>query len=166
MYVSKHHDMTIAAKVALNPNTTNHVSMHKCNTILNAYTLYRHLTHYQTTNFRLFQSERICRGQFQIWRKRKKVIQTGRKHCGKRRNCLLWAISPFPTVFSKLLIPRGIKRCHFVGMCWYSIALTQWFRVMKLLTFIWRYVNLDSFCGEGRARSPGTSVKSDLDLHS
>ena len=25
----------------------------------------------------------------------------GRKHCGKRRNCSLQAISPFPTVFSK-----------------------------------------------------------------
>ena len=44
------------------------------------------LTHYQTTNFRLFQTERVCRRQFQIWRKWKKVILTGRKHCGKRRN--------------------------------------------------------------------------------
>ena len=33
-----------------------------------------------------------------------KFNENGRKfskHCGKRRNCLLWAISPFPTVFSK-----------------------------------------------------------------
>ena len=30
-----------------------------------------------------------------------------RKHCGKRRNCLLQAISPFPTVFSKGLFPRA-----------------------------------------------------------
>ena len=45
------------------------------------------LTHYQTTNFRLFQTERVCRRQFQIWRKWQEVIQTGRKHCGKRRNC-------------------------------------------------------------------------------
>ena len=73
------------------------------------------LTHYQTTNFRLFQTERVCRRQFQIWQKWKKIIQTGRKHCGKRRNCLLRAISPFPTVFSKGLFPRGIKRCHCVG---------------------------------------------------
>ena len=35
---------------------------------------------------------------------------------GKRRNCLLRAISPFPTVFSKGLYPRGVKRCHCVGM--------------------------------------------------
>ena len=41
---------------------------------------------------------------------------TGRKHCGKRRNCSLRAISPFPTVFSKGLFPRGVKRCLCVGM--------------------------------------------------
>ena len=88
------------------------------NTSYYAFTLclYQHLTHYQTTNFRLFKSERLCRRQFQIWRKCQKVIQIGRKHCGKRRNCSLRAISPFPTVFSKGLLPRGIKRCHCVGM--------------------------------------------------
>ena len=74
------------------------------------------LTHYQTTNFRLFQTERVCRRQFQIGRKWQKVNQTGRKHCGKRRNCSLRAISPFPTVFSKGLFPRGVNRRHCVGM--------------------------------------------------
>ena len=49
-------------------------------------------------------------------KKWQKAIQTGSKHCGKRRNCSLWAISPFPTVFSKGLLPRGVKRCHCVGM--------------------------------------------------
>ena len=29
---------------------------------------------------------------------------------------LLRAIFPFPTVFSKGLLPRGVKRCHCVGM--------------------------------------------------
>ena len=28
-----------------------------------------------------------------------KVLQTGGTHCGKRRNCSLRAIFPFPTVF-------------------------------------------------------------------
>ena len=74
------------------------------------------LTHYQTTNLRLFQTERVCRRQFQIRRKWQKVIQMGRKHCGKRKNCSLRAISPFPTVFSKGLFPRGVKRCHCVEM--------------------------------------------------
>ena len=59
-------------------------------------------THYQT-NFRLFQTERVCSRQFQIWWKWKQVIQTSRKHCGKRRNCLLRAISAFPTVFKRLV---------------------------------------------------------------
>ena len=74
------------------------------------------LTHYQMTNFRFFRTERLCRRQFQIWQKWQKVIQAGRKHCGKRRNCSLRAISPFPTVFSKGLFPRGVKRRHCVGM--------------------------------------------------
>ena len=29
------------------------------------------------------------------------IICLSRKHCGKRRNCSLRAISPFPTMFSK-----------------------------------------------------------------
>ena len=33
-----------------------------------------------------------------------------------RNNCSLRAISPFPTVFSIGLFPRGVKRCHCVGM--------------------------------------------------
>ena len=83
----------------------------------NAMVLYtEQLTHYQTTNFRLFQTERVCRRQFQISRKWKKVIQMDRKHCGKRSNCSLRAISPFPTVFSKRFFPRGVKRCHCVGL--------------------------------------------------
>ena len=74
------------------------------------------LTLYQTTNFRLFQIERVCRRQIQIRRKWQKVIQTGRKHCGKRRNCSLRAISPFLTVFSKGMFPWGVTMCHCVGM--------------------------------------------------
>ena len=74
------------------------------------------LTLSQTTYFRLFQTERLCRRQFQIWWKWKKVFQTGRKHCQKRRNCSLRAISPFPTMFSEDLFPRGVKMCHCVGM--------------------------------------------------
>ena len=38
------------------------------------------------------------------------------ENTGKRRNCSLRAISPFPTVFSKSLFSRGVKRCHSVGM--------------------------------------------------
>ena len=83
------------------------------------------LIHYQTTNFRLFQTERVCRRQFQIWWKWQEVIRTGRKLCGKRRNCLLQAISPFPTVFSKGLFPRGVKRCHCVGMGYVKMVISR-----------------------------------------
>ena len=39
----------------------------------------------------------------------------GRKHCGKRRNCSLRAISPFPTVFSKDLYSRHVKTRACLG---------------------------------------------------
>ena len=39
----------------------------------------------------------------------KKILQKGRKHCGKRRNFSYRAISPFPTVFSKDLYCRYVK---------------------------------------------------------
>ena len=61
------------------------------------------------TNFRLFQTERVCRQQYQIWWKWQKVIQTGRKHYGKRINCSLRAIYPFPAMFSKYLYCRHVK---------------------------------------------------------
>ena len=39
-----------------------------------------------------------------------KVIHTGGKHCGKRRNCSLQAFSPFPTVFfEKACFPGASK---------------------------------------------------------
>ena len=71
------------------------------------------LTHYQTTNFRLFRIERLCRRQIQIWQEWQKVIQASRMHCGKRRNCSLRAISPFPSVL-KRLVSQG---CQKVSLC-------------------------------------------------
>ena len=38
-----------------------------------------------------------------------KVIHTGRKHCGKRRNCSLRAISPFLQCFQKVCFPGASK---------------------------------------------------------
>ena len=49
------------------------------------------LTLSQTTNCRLFQTERVCRQQFYLFIcsffKWQNVLQKGSKHCGKRRNC-------------------------------------------------------------------------------
>ena len=63
------------------------------------------LTISQTTNFRHFQFERVCRRQFQAYWKWQNVLQTGKKHCGKRRNCSLRASSPFfRSVFKRLVL--------------------------------------------------------------
>ena len=43
------------------------------------------------------------------WTNGDTVIWLSRKHCGERRNCLLWAISPFPTLFSKAVCSWCIK---------------------------------------------------------
>ena len=77
------------------------------------------LTLSQTTNFRPFQTQRLCRWQFKIWWKWQKVLQKGRKHCGKRRNCSLQAISPFSPLFSKDLYCRYVKTRACLGI-WYA----------------------------------------------
>ena len=43
------------------------------------------------------------------------ALNLSRMHCGKRRNCLLRAISPFPTVFSKDLYCRHVKTMACLG---------------------------------------------------
>ena len=49
-----------------------------------------------------------------LW-KWQKAIQTDRKHWEKRRNCSLWAISPFLAVFSKDLYCRHVKTRACLG---------------------------------------------------
>ena len=50
--------------------------------------------------FRLVQIETNCRRHFKVNLKWKISTIQGRKHCEKRKNCLLQAISPFLTMFS------------------------------------------------------------------
>ena len=45
--------------------------------------------------------EEFADNNFKFDENGRKFFLTDRKHSGKRRNCLLRAISPFPTVFSK-----------------------------------------------------------------
>ena len=52
-------------------------------------TFKRQLTLSQTKNFRLFQTERTGRRQYQILRKLQKVLQTGRNNCGKKEKLLV-----------------------------------------------------------------------------
>ena len=79
----------------------------KCACVQSGLALHCSLTHYQTTNFKLFQTERVCRQQFQILRKWQKVIQTDRKHCGKRRTCEQFLL--FPQCFQKACFPGASK---------------------------------------------------------
>ena len=84
------------------------------------------LNHYETTNFRPFQTERVCSRQFQIGRKWQKVIQMGRKLCGKKGE-----ISPFShSVFKRLVSQQRQK----VSLCGNGLTLlTKWqdFRLVQ-----------------------------------
>ena len=73
------------------------------------------LTLSQMTNFRVSKIERFWRRQFEVWRKWWTVPQQSRKPCGKWRNCLVGAISSFPTLFSKDLYCKHIKSRHCLG---------------------------------------------------
>ena len=44
----------------------------------------------------------------------KYCMKKGWKHCGKRRNCSSWAISPFVSIFQKLSDADASKRCERV----------------------------------------------------
>ena len=104
------------------------------------------LTHYQTTNFRLFQTKKVCRQQFQIWRKWQKVIQTGRKHCGKRRNCHYEQFLLFPQCFQKVCFPGASK--GVIVWEWFkppfSAFLTLFFTLLRTEIIKWVTFNLFS----------------------
>ena len=68
------------------------------------------LTLSQMTGFTLFQTQRVCRRQFRTSRKWQKILERGRKHGGKRRNCSLRVISPFPSVFKRFVLQ--IRKKH------------------------------------------------------
>ena len=99
----------------------------------------------------------------EIWTNGDAIIWLSRKHCGKRRNCSLRAISSFPTMFSKVVCYwcvkmsiYGIKSIiilssvsnggrHFDPESW---LLEHWIAKMDLLQFgekhrniaIWRFL--------------------------
>ena len=75
----------------------------------------RLLTLSQTTNFRLFQTQRCLQMTIFNLMKMAESPPLGRKHCGKRRNCSLQTSSPFPTVFTNDLYCRHIKSRACLG---------------------------------------------------
>ena len=73
------------------------------------------LTLSQTTNFRLFQTKGVFTDyNFKIDENDRKLSKWV-ENTWKRRNCLLRAISPFPTVFSKDLYSRYVKTRACLG---------------------------------------------------
>ena len=90
----------------------------------------------QTTNFSLFQIETVCRRQFQICWKWQKAPKQVENTVGKRRNCSLRAISPFPAVFSKGMFCRHVKtraclgkgydKTHVMHFCWTWDKFSNW----------------------------------------
>ena len=69
----------------------------------------------QKKNFDSSELKGSADDNFKFDEKWQKVLQMCRKHCGKRRNCSLRAISPFPTVFSKDLHCRHVKTRACLG---------------------------------------------------
>ena len=82
----------------------------------------------QTTNFRLLQTQRVWRWQFQTWWKWQKVLKTGRRHCKKSRKCSLWAISPFSALFSKDMYCRHVR----IGLVWERVNYQALHYVLSL----------------------------------
>ena len=71
---------------------------------------YRLLTRSQTANFRLFQTQRIWRRQFQVWWKRQKVLQMDRKQWEKEK---LLVTSNFS--FSCIVFKRLVMKTRLFG---------------------------------------------------
>ena len=61
----------------------------------------------------MIKIETNCRRHFKVHLKWKINTIQGRKHCEKRRNCLLQAISPFLTMFSTAIS----SECQNVVLC-------------------------------------------------
>ena len=67
------------------------------------------LTHYQTTNFRLFQTERVCRPQFQISQKWVKLSKWVENTVGKGEIARYEQFLFFPQCFQNACFPGASK---------------------------------------------------------
>ena len=74
------------------------------------------LTHYQMTNFILFQTEELAEDNFKFDENGRKLSKRVENTVGKGEIARYEQFLLFPTVFSKGLFTRGVKRCHCVGM--------------------------------------------------
>ena len=67
------------------------------------------ITHYQTTNFRLFQTERVCRRQFQISKNGRKLSEQVENTVGKGEIARYEQFLLFPQCFQKACFPEASK---------------------------------------------------------
>ena len=67
------------------------------------------LTYYQTTNFRLFQTERVCRQQFQIDKNGRKLSKWVENTVGKGEIARNEQFLLFPQCFQKACFPGASK---------------------------------------------------------
>ena len=74
------------------------------------------ITHYQTTNFRLLQLKEFADDNFKFDKNGRKLSKRVENTVGKGEIAPYEQYLLFPTVFSKDLFPRGVERCHCVGM--------------------------------------------------
>ena len=123
-YHTDHHHMTLAVKVALNPDTTNQGQRSDC--MFCAAWSWSKLAG-QTTIFvkGALTANSLPKDNILDWSKVKAFADdkyvwkikacfgTGRKHCGKRRKCWLQAFSPSPTMFSNASSFTVVKKSRF-----------------------------------------------------
>ena len=83
--------------------------------VINNDIMCRQLTHYQRQISDSSQLKYFAEDNFKVKENGRKLSKPIEDTVGKGEICSLRAISPFPSVF-KRLVSQGIKRCHCVGM--------------------------------------------------
>ena len=68
------------------------------------------------TNFRLFQTEEFADNNFRFDENGRKLSKRVENTVGKGEIARYEQFLLFPECFQKGLFPRGVKRCHCVGM--------------------------------------------------
>ena len=99
------------------------------------------LTLSQTRNFRLSKTQRL-HTTILYWWKWWKILQKGRKYCGKRRNCSLREFSTFPSVFKRLVL----QTCKNKGLFWRGLMKLQTVSTLLSLLCPWFLTWVVKFC--------------------
>ena len=100
---------TFCASNDFNPMDTIFEEMDQPISIQEVESAIRSLTHYQTANFRLFQTERVCRRQFQIDENGRKLSKRVENTVGKGEIARYEQFLLFPQCFQKVCLPRASK---------------------------------------------------------